>query len=146
VVEHEVGDLGPELLAGLVVDPGVLPGEDAAEPCFVCGVLEAIEGSGAAYSRPHIIRSSEARPILLLASCRPPASASKTADTLLSCRARIAAISSGLSMGTPGTYQFAAGSRSAWPPVAQSAMCATSGLQEPQPLPARVVSITPVTG
>src|SRR5258708_11626310 len=31
VVKYEPGDLGAESLAGLVVDPGVLPGEDAAE-------------------------------------------------------------------------------------------------------------------
>jgi len=30
VFEHEVGDPGAELLAGYVVEPGVLPGEDAA--------------------------------------------------------------------------------------------------------------------
>src|SRR6266851_4355089 len=97
------------------------------------------------YSSPHIIRSSETRPILLLASSRPPASASKTADTLLSCRAWIAAISSGLPIGTPGTYQVADGSSSAAPSAAHSTICATRDLQEPQPLPARVASITPVT-
>src|SRR5437773_2479260 len=48
VVEDEAGDLGAEGLAGLVVEPGVLAGEDAAEPGFVRGGLEAAERPGGA--------------------------------------------------------------------------------------------------
>ena len=82
------------------------------------------------YSSPHIICSSEARPILLLASSSPPgASAAKTADTDLQARARGSrAISSGLGIGTPGTYQVAAGSSSTAPPAAHSTICATRRL------------------
>src|SRR4051794_29132916 len=98
------------------------------------------------YSSPHIIFSSEARPILLLASSSPPGtSLANTADTDFSSWVRMAAISSGLGIGTPGTYQLAAGSSSTSPPAAHSTICWTRLLQVPQPLPARVLSITPLT-
>src|SRR6266566_7160718 len=44
VVEHEVGNLMAELLAGHEVDHGVIPGEDPAERGFVGCRLEAVEG------------------------------------------------------------------------------------------------------
>src|SRR4029453_7776791 len=98
------------------------------------------------YFAPHIIFSSEARPILLLASSSPPGtSLAKTDETERSSYRRIASISSGLGIGTPGTYQLALGSSSTSPPAAHSTICATSPLQVPQPLPARVLSITPPT-
>ena len=43
VVEHELGDVTAELLAGHEVDDGVLPGEDPAECGLVGGGLEAAE-------------------------------------------------------------------------------------------------------
>jgi hypothetical protein len=46
VVEHEVGNLTAKSLAGLVVEPGVLAGEDTAEPGFVRRGLEAAERPG----------------------------------------------------------------------------------------------------
>ena len=46
VVEHEVGDVVAELLAGHEVDHGVLPGEDPAECGLVGGGLEAAEMGG----------------------------------------------------------------------------------------------------
>src|SRR5690242_8574347 len=46
VVKDEVGDPSAEDLAGLVVEPGVLAGEDAAEPGLVRGGLETAERPG----------------------------------------------------------------------------------------------------
>ena len=57
----------------------------------------------------------------------------------------MAAMSSALASGMAGTYQPAAGSSVTTPPAAHSTICATSDLHEPQPLAARVASITPVT-
>ncbi len=60
----------------------------------------------------------------------------------------IAAISVGLSIGIAGTYQFALWSSPTSPPLsvtAHSTMSRTSGLHAPQPLPARVAFIQPVT-
>ena len=55
-------------------------------------------------SSPHIIFSSEARPILDLASSAPSgASAAKTADGDRRSSSRIRAINAGLSIGMPGT-------------------------------------------
>src|SRR5690242_2188461 len=48
---YEGRHLTAEPLAGLVVEPGVLPGEDAAEPGLVRGGLEAAEGPGDAVER-----------------------------------------------------------------------------------------------
>src|SRR4051812_44644353 len=97
-------------------------------------------------SSGHIIRSSEVRPILLLASSAPPgARAANTADTEYNRCSRIAAISSGLASGTPGTYQDSAGSTSISSPAAHSTIWLTRLLHEPQPLPARVAFITPGT-
>src|SRR5918998_2985526 len=98
------------------------------------------------YSPPHIILSSDARPILLLASSSPPGtSLANTDETDFSSCVRMAAISSGFGIGTPGTYQLALGSSSTAPPAAHSTICATRPLQVPQPLPALVQSMTPLT-
>src|SRR5215207_10552161 len=57
----------------------------------------------------------------------------------------MAAMSSGLASGMPGTYQEADGSSVTSPSAAHSTICLTSDLQEPQPLPARVLSMTAPT-
>src|SRR5215204_1204369 len=54
-------------------------------------------------------------------------------------------MSSGLAIGMPGTYQLADGSSVRSPSAAHSTICLTSDLQEPQPLPARVRSMTSPT-
>jgi hypothetical protein len=83
---------------------------------------------------------------LLAASCLPSgASAAKTDDTDFSCCSRTAAMSAGFSSGTPGTYQRDDGSSSSAPSAAHSTICVTSALQDPQPLPALVCAITPLS-
>ena len=130
-------------------------------PPFICGTTEKVPSFwmlactrslmnrasfSSMYSSAHIILSSEARPILDFASSAPSgASAANTAETDFSPCSRMAAISSGLSIGMPGTYQFADGSSSTAPPAAHSTIWQTMVLQEPQPLPALVLSITPAT-
>src|SRR3954454_12140153 len=92
------------------------------------------------------MRSSEASPILLFASSAPSgARAANTAETDRRPCSRTAAISSDFGIGTPGTYHDADGSSATAPPAAHSTICATRDLQEPQPLPARVVSIAAPT-
>ena len=130
-------------------------------PPFICGTTEKVPSFwmlactrslmnlasfSSMYSSAHIILSSEASPILDFASSAPSgASAAKTEDTDRRPCSMIAAISSGLSIGIPGTYQFADGSSTTAPPAAHSTIWQTMVLQEPQPLPALVLSITPAT-
>src|SRR3954463_4038074 len=68
------------------------------------------------YSSPHIILSSDARPILLLASSSPP-SVAKTAETDRRRCDRIAAISSGLGIGTPAHQEDPGRGPPALPPA-----------------------------
>ncbi len=75
-----------------------------------------------------------------------PARARRTPPTpTCSPRSRHAAISVGLSIGIDGTYQPALSSTSTSPPVAQSTMSQTRPLHDPQPLPALVAAMTPLT-
>ena len=54
-------------------------------------------------------------------------------------------INVGLSYGIAGTYHDADGSSVTAPPAAHSTIWPTSSLHDPQPLPALVFAITPVT-
>src|ERR1700712_1543781 len=130
-------------------------------PPFICGTTEKVPSFwilawtrslmnrasfSSMYSSAHIILSNDASPILDFASSAPSgASAAKTEETDFRLCAMISAISSGLSNGTPGTYQVADGSCTTAPPAAHSTIWHTIVLQEPQPLPALVLSITPAT-
>src|SRR3954452_10139766 len=95
------------------------------------------------YSLPQIIRSSEVSPIFDLASSAPPgASAAKTADTDLSSWARMAAMSSGLASGMPGTYQLAEGSSCTSPSAGPPPIPSARGLDDPRaPTPARAAAL-----
>jgi hypothetical protein len=73
------------------------------------------------YRSFHIMSSSDAKPIFDFASSAPSGpSAANTDETDRRPRARIAAISSGLSIGIPGTYQLADGSTCTASPAAHS--------------------------
>ena len=124
-------------------------------PPFICGTTENVPSRwmlactrslmnrasrSSTNSSPHII--SQQRRQRHLATSRPPrrrGPARRTPTTPTAVRAPGSPPSaSACPSGCPGTYQCADGSSSTSPPAAHSTICATSGLQEPQPLPARV--------
>jgi len=129
-------------------------------PPFICGTTEKVPSRwmlpctrslvnrasrSSTISSVHRVRSREARPILLLASSSPRgARAANTADTDFSSCSRMAAMRSGFDSGMPGTYQDAEGSSSAAPPRAASRISLIEPLHDPQPLPARVLSMSAV--